>query len=170
MNKPNDDINDILKNIQDKSANNSIGKKKKAQDLNKFIDMNDAVEKIYDKAKLTPSDEIDIMKAKQDFTDYVSTLYLQMYINTQHDETGKPRNDIMDDVLNEYIKHVSRHTAHNQEQNEFKDENIFDGQVADMLSIERKRISDRKIKATNEYANIIRHRYKFNENEDDFTP
>lgn len=171
MNQHNeDDIEEILKNIQGKAANSSIGKKKKSQDLNKFTEMNEKVEQIYDKAKLKPSDEIDIMKAQHDFTDYVSTLYLQMYVNAQHEETGYPRNEIMENVIQGYVQHVTSQTLHNQEHNELKDENILDGQIADMMTIERKRMSDRKIKATKEYANMIRKRYKFDEDEHDITP
>jgi len=166
-----DDINDILKQIQDKAANSSIGKKKKSQDLNKFTEMNETVERIYDKANLKPSDEIDIIKAQHDFTDYVSTLYLQMYVNAQHEETGKPRNEIMEDVIQGYIQNATSQTLHNKDHNEFKDENILDGQVADMMTIERKRMSDRKNKATKEYADIVRKRYRFDEEDDnDFTP
>lgn len=77
MTNPNDDIENILKSIQDKASKSRIVQKKQEQHNKKLDDMSATVERIYEKAKLVPSDEIDIQKAQQDFTNYTALLFLQ---------------------------------------------------------------------------------------------
>ena len=57
-----------------------------------------------------------------------------------------------------------------QERNESKDNELFDSNVSDLLSIERNQMRDRRMKAVDEFIQIARKRYKFDEDDNDFTP
>lgn len=170
VNNPNDDIDDILQSIQEKAAKSKIGKKKKEQTNKKLEQMNETVQAIYDKNKGQKSDEIDIQKAQQDFTHYVSLLFLQKYVRMEQEETGEPANVIMDNVLNGFRTSMRSQLLQNQERNESKDNELFNSDVSDLLAIERNQIRNRRIKAIDEYIEIARNKYKFDEDEDDFTP
>jgi len=166
MSEPNDDIEDILKSIQEKAAKSRIVQKKQEQHNKKLDDMNATVERIYEKAKLVPSDEIDIQKAQQDFTNYIALLFLQKYVSMEHEETGKPLNDIMDEIFIGFRRSINAQLLHNQEHNESKDSDILDSNVVDLMAIERKRIKDRRMKAIDEFIQIVRKRYSFKEDDD----
>ena len=88
MSEHNDDIDKILKSIQDKAAKSSIGKKKKQQTNKKLEQMNETVQHIYEKNKMQPSDDIDIAKAQQDFTNHIALLFLQKYVEMEQEHSG----------------------------------------------------------------------------------